>query len=352
MQENNNIDRINELIASFFEKGLSAEERTELKRMLADPDNKRYFREAYTIELVARNMKPDNHLGAAYDRIMDTIKEQSHDRPAQQKRRYLLIWRNVAAIALFIISCWAAYEWGSHDDSFADGITVVNAPLGSKSVLSLPDGSVVTLNSGSSIAYMKSFGDKERKIELHGEAFLDVQKDNKPFIVSAKGTEITVLGTSFNVKAYDDEDIVETTLVRGAVKVKPDAGQDIPEVYLKPNETVLICKKNKEDIQVEFRKDVNTLLYTSWKDPKWIIQKETLESIVKKLERKYKVRISIEDEQLKHYKFTGILMDETIQQTFDLMRDTAPIDYAWEQGIIKIRVDKKRSKDFEKIIND
>ena len=72
----------------------------------------------------------------------------------------------------------------------------------------------------------------------------------------------------------------------------------------------------------------------------------------KKLERKYKVQISIEDELLKHYKFTGILMDETIQQTLDLMRDTAPIDYAWEQGIIKIRVDKKRSRDFEKIMND
>ena len=352
MQENNNIDRINELVSSFFEKGLSEEERTELKKLLETPDNKRYFREVYTIELVARNMKPDNYLESAYDRVMGTIKEQSHNQPVQ-KKRYLMMWKNVAAIALLILSCWAAYEWGSCNDSLVvDGITMVNAPLGSKSVLSLPDGSVVTLNSGSSITYTKSFGNEERKIELHGEAFLEVQKDKKPFIVSAKGTEITVLGTSFNVKAYDDEDIVETTLVRGSVKVKPDAGQDIPEVYLKPNETVLICKKNKEDIQVEFRKDVNTLLYTSWKDPKWIIQKETMESIVKKLERKYKVQISIEDELLKHYKFTGILMDETIQQTLDLMRDTAPIDYAWEQGIIKIRVDKKRSKDFEKIMND
>ena len=240
MQENNNIDRINELVSSFFEKGLSEEERTELKKLLETPDNKRYFREVYTIELVARNMKPDNYLESAYDRVMGTIKEQSHNQPVQ-KKRYLMMWKNVAAIALLILSCWAAYEWGSHNDSLVvDGITMVNAPLGSKSVLSLPDGSVVTLNSGSSITYTKSFGNEERKIELHGEAFLEVQKDKKPFIVSAKGTEITVLGTSFNVKAYDDEDIVETTLVRGSVKVKPDAGRDIPEVYLKPNETVYV----------------------------------------------------------------------------------------------------------------
>lgn len=351
MQENNNINRINELISSFFEKGLSEKERTELKKILENPENKRYFREAYNIELVARNMKPDDYMDSAYDRVMDTIKGQSHARPVQ-KRRYLQVWKNIAAVILFTVSCWVAYEWGSRTDGLIDGMTEVNAPLGSKSVLSLPDGSVVTLNSGSSIAYAKSFGTEVRKIELHGEAFLEVQKDKKPFIVSAKGTEITVLGTSFNVKAYDDEDIVETTLVKGSVRVKPDTSREIPEVYLKPNETVLICKKNKDDIQVELKKDVNTLLYTSWKDPKWIIQKETLESIVKKLERKYKVEISIEDEHLKHYKFTGILMDETIQQTLDLMRDTAPIDYCWEQGVIKIGIDKQRSKDFEKIMSN
>ena len=55
---------------------------------------------------------------------------------------------------------------------------------------------------------------------------------------------------------------------------------------------------------------------------------------------------------MKHYKFTGILMDETIQQTLDLMRDTAPIDYCWEQGVIKIRMDKQRSRDFEKIMSN
>ena len=92
MQENNNIDRINELVSSFFEKGLSEEERTELKKLLETPDNKRYFREVYTIELVARNMKPDNYLESAYDRVMGTIKEQSHNQPVQ-KKRYLMMQR-------------------------------------------------------------------------------------------------------------------------------------------------------------------------------------------------------------------------------------------------------------------
>ena len=351
MQENNNIDRIDKLVTAFFEGGLSKDERAELKKILEVPENKRYFKDVYTVELVTRNMKPDNYLESVYDRVMGIIKEQTYNRSVQRKR-YLLVWRNIAAVIVFIFSCWGVYEWGSHNNNFINDITMVNAPLGSKSVLSLPDGSVVTLNSGSSVAYTGAFGYEERKIELHGEAFLEVQKDEKPFIVYAKGTEITVLGTCFNVKAYDDEDVVEATLVKGAVKVKPDTNQDIPEVYLKPNETVLIYKKNKEDVQVDLRTGVNTLLYTSWKDSRWIIQKETLESIVKKLERKYNVRISIEDEMLKHYRFTGILMDETIQQTLDLMKDTAPMDYYWEQGVIKIKIDKKRSKDFEKIMVD
>lgn len=353
MQENNNIDRINSLVSSFFEKGLSAEERIELKAMLEEPDNKRYFKELYKVELIARNLKPDDYLESAYHKVKDSIKVQTHEQPAAKKRKYALVWRNVAAISLFILSCWAAYQWGSSSNHTGDEIaTTVNVPLGSRSVLNLPDGSVVTLNSGSSIAYTASFGERERKIELHGEAFLEVHKDRKPFIVSAKGTEITVLGTSFNVKAYDDEDVIETTLVNGSVKVKPDVNGEMPEVFLKPNETVLISKKDKDDVRIELKKNVNTLLYTSWKDPKWIIQKETLESIAKKLERKYKVDIYIENEALKQYKFTGILMDETIQQTLDLMRDTAPMEYYWERGIIKICLDKKRSKDFEKIMTD
>lgn len=350
MQENCNIDKIDHLVSSFFEKGLSADERIELKKLLEDSDNKRHFKEMYKVELVARNLKSDEYLETAYNKVMSNIKKVTPEHTTQ-KRRYALVWRNVAAIALLLLSCWATYEWGSYSRNIdSDKVTMVNAPLGSKSVLSLPDGSVVTLNSGSSITYTRSFGDEERKIELHGEAFLEVQKDEKPFVVSAKGTEIIVLGTSFNVKAYDEEEWIETTLVKGSVKIKPDVNQEIPEVYLKPNETVLICKKNDKDIQVELKKDINTLLYTSWKDSKWIIQKETLASIAKKLERKYKVKIDIEDERLKQYKFTGILMDETIQQTLDLMKDTAPIDYSWKQGIIKIRIDKQRNKDFEKII--
>lgn len=353
MQENNDINRINELISSFFEEGLSGDERDQLKQILKVLENRCYFKEAYRVELIARNLKPDSYLESTYTKVIDTIKERPHN-CSSRARRDLFVWRNVAAIALFVVSCWATYEWGSHNGNLnlADQTNIVNAPFGSKSILSLPDGSVVTLNSGSSIQYTQSFGDEERKVELHGEAFLEVQKDKKPFIISAKGTEITVLGTSFNVKAYDEEDLIETTLVSGSVKIKPDVNQKIPEVYLKPNETVLICKKNKKNIQIELKKDINTLLYTSWKDAKWIIQKEPLESIAKKLERKYKVKIRIENELLKQYKFTGILMDETIQQTLDLMRDTAPIDYSWEQGVVKIRIDKNRNKDFEKIMID
>lgn len=351
MQENTNIHRLNELISFFFEKGLSEDERAELKKMLEEPENKSYFKEVYTVELITRNLKPDNYLDSVYDKVSGIIKERSNESQVQ-KKRYLPVWRNVAAIAVLIVSCWVAYEWGSHSDSVEEKVTMINAPLGSKSVVSLPDGSIVTLNSGSSIQYTKSFGIEDRRIELHGEAFLEVEKNKKSFIVSAKGAEITVLGTSFNVKAYDDEDGIETTLVRGAVKVKPDVKQDIPDVCLRPNESVLISKNGKDDIQIELRKNVNTLLYTSWKDAKWIIQKETMESIVKKLERKYRVKIVIQEERLKQYKFTGVLMDETIQQTLDLMRDTAPIEYSWEQGIIKIRIDRKRSKDFEKIMID
>ena len=351
MQEQD-INRIEHLTSVLLSKGLTNEEYSELKDLLKSPVNKEYFKQLYSIGLISNESKTEQDIELAYQRIIESI-HNKEDKPTTKKSKISTLWRNAAAAAILFIAVTGAYQWGiKKSESLAESNTTnIQVPLGSQSILELPDGSFVTLNSGSSIEYSNTFGMSDRNLKLHGEAFFDVKKDKKPFIVSAKRIRLTVLGTQFNLKAYDDEDIVEATLVEGSVKINPDINNDSKEIYLEPNETVVIKDSDKDGSQLSLQKEVDTDLYTSWKDSRWIIQGETLGSIVRKLERRHNVKIEIVDNALVSYKFSGILMDETIQQTLDIIKDTAPIDYLWDKKTIRIYVDPKRKNAFEKSMN-
>ncbi|NJK95371.1 MAG: FecR domain-containing protein, partial [Bacteroidales bacterium] len=118
-----------------------------------------------------------------------------------------------------------------------------NVPRGSRSHIFLPDGTSVWLNAESSLKFSQSFGKNQRDIILSGEAFFDVVRNEKiPFVVKAKNTIVKVLGTSFNIKAYPDENFVETTVVRGKVQVSsPEIKNDsLQQVTLTANQKVKI----------------------------------------------------------------------------------------------------------------
>ena len=122
------------------------------------------------------------------------------------------------------------------------------------------------------------FTDKERKVELTGEAYFEIARnEQKPFIVSVDGMDVEVLGTEFNVSAYRSDESIQTTLVQGAVKIKVASS----EMKMNPGEQVLFSKNEKK---LE-KKEVNTLLYTSWKEGKYIFEYQDLESVMKKLGR-------------------------------------------------------------------
>jgi transmembrane sensor len=228
-------------------------------------------------------------------------------------------------------------------------------PYGSRSQIILPDGTDIWLNSGSRIKYDNKFGRHNRNIFLEGEAYFDVSRDEKlPFVVNTSEITIKVLGTAFNVKAYPDEDVVETTVERGVVQVKSDAQSSVKwdGIILKAKQKLLYTRKNESvnpddlpDIDKsgqqsvsnpEPRKaiidnNVSTKVYTSWKDNRWIIEREELQSLAVKLERRYNVSIVINDESLKNYVFSGILEDETLEQVLEAIKLTAPILYMIDQ---------------------
>ncbi len=214
----------------------------------------------------------------------------------------------------------------------------VMAPMGSKAITFLPDGSKVWLNAGSKIIYSTGGNKKEREVMLTGEAYFDVTKDQKkPFIVEAEGLIVKVHGTRFNVKAYPEERSVETTLVEGSVSVNSkDNPSDI--VILKPNEQVLFFKAtdNRRESLVVTR-GIDPKRFTLWINDRLQITGETLGSLAVMLERKYDVKIHFEISALKELRFTGYIENETIEQVLEMIKISSSVDYRMKEREIWLK---------------
>ncbi|HJA16171.1 MAG TPA: DUF4974 domain-containing protein [Candidatus Butyricimonas faecavium] len=173
----------------------------------------------------------------------------------------------------------------------------LRVPRGGEYSITLSDGTVVYLNSESELRYPVKFVGEDRRVYLSGEAYFDVTQDKAhPFIVDVKNSTVRVLGTSFDVRAYADENEVLTTLVQGSVRFS--AGNK--SVILKPGEQAVLDKSGR----VENRK-VDTYLYTAWKEGFFVFEDEGLEDILSRLSRWYDVDVFYGSEKVKEYHFTG-----------------------------------------------
>ncbi|MDP4184995.1 MAG: DUF4974 domain-containing protein, partial [Bacteroidota bacterium] len=164
--------------------------------------------------------------------------------------------------------------------------------------------------------------EKERKIDLKGEAFFDVVKNGTPFLVNTTHGVIEVLGTAFNVKSFDSEKF-EATLVRGSIKLRNhDLNQ---EVILCPGQQATISNNKKISVI-----SVDTELYTSWKDGKLIFYHEPLSSLAKQLERCYNVKITLNDKKIENLEFTGTIEKESFSDILQLLTRTTSIKYTYD----------------------
>ena len=172
-------------------------------------------------------------------------------------------------------------------------------PRGGQYQLVLPDGSKVWLNAASSVRYPTAFTGKERKIEITGEAYFEISKNaDMPFVVKmVSGTgdrgEVKVLGTHFNVNAYDDEETVRTTLLEGSVSV----GRDAATAILKPGQQAQLARSGK--IGVVDKPDIEEAL--AWKDGKHYFIDADIETIMRQAARWYDFDVVYKAKIIDHY---------------------------------------------------
>jgi ferric-dicitrate binding protein FerR (iron transport regulator) len=258
--------------------------------------------------------------------LLDKIHHRIALEESKSIARRFTLYRNllkVAAILItgLIISTLFLYTKPEKQYNLAT-IETVTTPYGARTSFKLPDGSEVWMNSGSTISFPKQY-EQTRYVKLTGEAYFKVLKDGKPFIVKTNLGTIEVMGTSFDVRAFNDDNFT-TTLVEGSVIVRSITNQ---LATLKPGQQSVITSTNELSM-----KDVNTELSTSWRDGKLIFVKEPFANVAKALERWYNVKIELQGERLKKLGYTGTIEMETFGEVLELINTTTPIKYKFDKN--------------------
>ena len=334
-EENKHID---ELIANYLTEGLDKNALDELKTWIAaSAENQQYFirqREIW-FSAVSREAASVYDKDKAFENFRNRVESQKEIQSTSRRGFSLsALWRYAAVVAIIIAVGCISYWQGEVNvkDTFAD--ISVEAPLGSKTKLDLPDGTLVWLNAGSRMTYSQGFGVDNRKVELEGEGYFEVKRNEKiPFFVKTKDLQLQVLGTKFNFRDYPEDHEVVVSLLEGKVGLN-NLLREEKEAVLSPDERAVLNKANGL-LTVE---SVTASNASQWTDGYLFFDEELLPDIAKELERSYNVKIHIANDSLKTFRFYGnfVRREQNIQEVLEALASTEKMQYKIEERNITI----------------
>ena len=272
---------------------------------------------------------------------MKTLYEGLHIRSEEVKPRFTLkrYWMQIAASLLLLIAgslTVLTFMQQNEINALAEQNVVIRSGDYGKSLVTLPDGTIVHLNAKSSLTYSQDFGRNDRKVALSGEGFFEVKKDTeKKFTVGTGYMDIAVLGTKFNVYAYETKDIVEMSLVEGSVDVTTSR-PPYQSIRVKPNEKVVYNKRTGNLLHVR----TSNKMETAWMNKELVFRSERLEDVFRCLSRKFAVTFSVDDETLLNDVYTGTFDDENVESIMRVLKYHYKFKYTNEDGVISIQTRK------------
>ena len=272
---------------------------------------------------------------------MKTLYEGLHIRSEEVKPRFTLkrYWMQIAASLLLLIAgslTVLTFMQRNEINALAEQNVVIRSGDYGKSLVTLPDGTIVHLNAKSSLTYSQDFGRNDRKVALSGEGFFEVKKDTeKKFTVGTGYMDIAVLGTKFNVYAYETKDIVEMSLVEGSVDVTTSR-PPYQSIRVKPNEKVVYNKRTGNLLHER----TSNKMETAWMNKELVFRSERLEDVFRCLSRKFAVTFSVDDETLLNDVYTGTFDDENVESIMRVLKYHYNFKYTNEDGVISIQTRK------------
>ena len=303
------------MIYRYFRGKLDDSEYELLIEYLQDETNSEYFEEA------KRKWEGDPELDELGSQNLSRLQYKINQQNKSKEPIIRQLWVRVASVAAILI--FGLLLGGTATYLFSPEIKsteqlVFETPRGEKSMVKLPDGTEVWLNANSRLVY-NSFSSSLRQVELKGEAFFKVaHNENAPFVVRTNECDIKVLGTTFNVMAYDDFGRKEITLLEGKVNVDMDGREQV----LIPGQA-LVLKNNQVLIS-----EVNASQSSAWVDNKFNFKDIPLSELIKRLENWYDVDITLENRSGRELNYTGTFKnEETIWQVLDAIKVYTSIEY-------------------------
>lgn len=267
---------------------------------------------------------------------LEQLKKRINYKPLKKKTVYLK--RLLAAAAVLLIVITVSGILLNQREKPGDPTNIIATQKGSKTTVTLIDGTKVWVNADSKLTYDNAFGVKTRTVCLTGEAYFEVAKDkDRPFIVHTDLMDVTALGTAFNVRSYKDEGDAETALMEGSVQIafkKKETGK----ILLKPMEKVVVrdpavrnyARKEQPEIavvKVVYDSTQAVAAETGWLTNRLVFKQERLDLIIKMLERHYGYNIKVQNAALLDRKLSGIFKDESLIEVLETFRLAAGIRY-------------------------
>jgi len=270
------------------------------------------------------------------------------------KKKSFLFLAVKCTVAACILLVSGYYIWGFTIQSNKPLFNSYITQLGERKNVQLPDGTFITLNAGSKLEIGKDYGKLNRDVTLTGEAFFDVKRNkNLPFIVHTYGMTVKALGTAFNVKAYSEEQEIETSLIRGLVEVTVKNTHPV-KLILHPNQKVnwrnpslskgneSLFKLNDTTAGAEEKKWVQDLAKSdrgeveeiAWLQNKLVFSDNTLEEISTTLKRWYGINIEFNDDAVRQYRFTGTFEKEKLETILAILKESRSFHYEIVPGTI------------------
>lgn len=311
-----------DLLARYLAGETGPAENAAIQIWLAEsPDHRELLEELRQVLHTADSAKPETPVDtdAAWARVQQQMKPPGGKVVQMSRKKNYRTWRVAALAAMFVGVIFFA------------GVLIYSIPAGGPVEMAvvatenntrtdtLPDGTIVTLNKNSTINYPESF-ENGRYVMLTGEAFFDVAHNpDKPFIIEADALEITVLGTSFNVSSYQDDETTEVVVATGKVAVKDAAGR---VVDLLPGEKAVYEK----DIKTMHKTVNDDIDYQFWRLKKLVFANTSLSEVVDVLNRQYQAKLSLENDAAAACRFTATFEDDSLQTILDVLTATFALE--------------------------
>ena len=305
------MEKQNNILEKYIRGSISEEEYNELQQQIQNDSD------SSVGDMLNECWQKDLNIHVMPRAAKERTRRQINEKIKKDMRR---IWfkraSTIAAsilIPVLIISTVYFYKEMNHYKQIPN---IVSVNKGQRAGITLPDGTIVHLNSESKLSYTPDFNGKLREVVLEGEAFFEVTPNKeKPFIVKTSVFDVEVLGTSFNVSVYNDENIVETALMEGKVKLTMQGCPSKP-VYLTPSQKFIYSRSDRQGTISIMEGDTEL----AWKQGILAFSAEPLEEVFRKIERWYGVTMHYDKESLVNDNFTGQFKMISIQEMMNILR--------------------------------